>query len=143
MRTREFLLAGLLLGLATACPGALEDPESFRDGDRCPDVETEILAMKCSGMGCHTAYEPAGALDLVTPGVVDRLVNQPAAGGACAASGLILVSPEDPEASLLYLKVAGSPPCGSAMPLLADALSPKELSCLKDWIAEQAPDAGL
>ena len=131
----------LLLALA-GCPGSLGDPQRFRDGEQCPDVPEDIFAMTCGGSGCHEAYMPAAQLDLVTPGVADRLVGVQAVGEACVAMGTLVV-PEDPEASLLYLKLAGSPPCGEPMPLLADALTAKQLSCVKEWIAEQTPAAGV
>jgi hypothetical protein len=134
--------SALLLALA-ACPGSLGDPQPFRDGEQCPDVPEEIFAVSCAGTGCHEAYMPAAQLDLITPGLADRMVGQPAVGEACAPMGTTLVVPEDPEASLLYLKLAGTPPCGEPMPLLLEPLSAKQLSCVKEWIAEQTPAVGV
>jgi hypothetical protein len=145
MRTSLLVLVLACLPALTGCPGSLGDPQSFRDGEQCPDVPEDILAMSCAGSGCHEAYMPAAQLDLITPGVADRLVGGTAKGEGCLDMGVLAV-PEDPEASLLYLKLTGSPPCGEPMPLLGTALTAKEISCVKDWIAEQEPagaDAGV
>ena len=139
MRAALMLAAALA---AAGCPGSLTDPSRFREGAECPDVPAEIFATKCAAGPCHAAYTPAAGLDLITPGVAERLVGEPAAGEECAGMGTLAV-PDDPEASLLYLKLTGTPPCGAAMPLLAEPLSDKELSCVRDWIAAQgAPDPG-
>jgi hypothetical protein len=54
--------------------------------------------------------------------------------------------PGDPEGSLLYLKVSGSPPpdCGEPMPI-GGMLSAADQACIADWIAGlpvAGPDAG-
>ena len=45
--------------------------------------------------------------------------------------------PDEPEASLLYAKLAPNPPCGSQMPLAALQLSDAEAACVSEWIAGQ------
>jgi hypothetical protein len=70
----------------------------------------------------------------------------PAAGEDCVGAGVLAV-PDDPEQSLLYLKLSGEPPCGAPMPFIGDPLSAKEVDCIKEWIATQTPaapaDAGV
>jgi hypothetical protein len=144
MRTEiKALFTGVLALTAVAlagCPGKLRDPERFTDGgvsdggDTCPDVPTEIFAMKCAGSVCHSGNTPAQNLDLVSPGVASRVVGKPA--GECKGS---LADPMDPEASLLYIKIAGTM-CGSRMPS-GGTLTDSEIACVKDWIAEQTPVA--
>ncbi len=141
------VLLGALVTIAGAgCPGTLDDPDNFRAGNLCPDVPTELLVPRCGSANCHAAFTPAGGLDLVTPEVAARVVGVPAVGPACTDSGLILAVPTDPGASLLFRKISGTPPCGSSMPLGGDRLTPKEVSCVKEWIstlhAGDGPDAG-
>ena len=50
---------------------------------------------------------------------------------------MTLADPDDPEASLLYTKLAPNPPCGSQMPLAAPPLSDAEAACVLEWIARQ------
>src|SRR4051812_37554038 len=68
------------------CPGKLKDPGRFTDGgiggsgggSNCPDAPTKILAMKCAGSTCHSGATPAQNLDLVSPGVAERIVGKAA-----------------------------------------------------------------
>ncbi|MDB4988718.1 MAG: hypothetical protein JWN04_3896 [Myxococcaceae bacterium] len=53
-------------------------------------------------------------------------------------SGMPLVVPGDPEASLLLLKLIEPPPCGSRMPLGGAALSEAQLEQVRSWIAAGA-----
>lgn len=127
------------LGLV-GCPGKLRDPGRFTDAGAdggggspsCPDVPTEILAMKCAGGTCHSGATPAVGLDLVSPGVAARVVGKMAS--ECKGA---LVDPAAPDSSILYQKISGTM-CGTRMPLgtpLADA----EIACVKEWIAAQTP----
>ena len=126
----------LLLG---GCPGKLRDPDRFTDagkggggGSSCPDVPTEILAMKCAGSSCHSGATPALGLDLVTEGVAARLVGKEAV--ECKGA---LADPAAPEDSILYQKIAGVT-CGTRMPL-GSPLADTEIACVKEWIAAQTP----
>lgn len=140
---RALVLVPLLLAaiplMATGCPGRLENPERFVDGGpfECPDVVKELFPQRCGGSICHEGAMPAAGLDLVKPGVVDRLVNKQAA--YCKG---ILADPMDPEGSLLYLKMSPGPPCGSPMPLGGEPLTEAELGCVRDWIGEQMGAVG-
>ena len=129
------VFASLLAG----CPGDLEDPDRFLDGGTftCPDITGELFVDRCGGSICHSGAEPAAGLDLVSPGVVSRLVDQK--GRDCPG---ILVDPVDPEGSLLYDKLLPNTACGSPMPLGRPMLSQAELACVRDWIAAQTPVAG-
>ena len=104
----------------------------------CFDVESELFGAEttddtpgCAGAGCHDPGQ--GQLDLVSPGVSQRLLGV-AVGGSCASSALVANS-SDPEGSLLYEKVAGStPPCGNPMPLVGPKLSGEQLACLAEYL---------
>jgi hypothetical protein len=118
-------LLSLLLGfgatlLLSACPGHLEDPERFAI---CTiDVERELFAPRCATSGCHTATNPAGNLDLVSPGVAARL-----------SSGTS--SCEDrPIAANMLDKVKPTPTCGAPMPLGGTPLNTQEQDCLEVYL---------
>jgi hypothetical protein len=130
------------IALLAGCPGKLREPERFLDGgvvdgggSNCPDVPTEVFAKKCAGSTCHSGSTPASDLDLVSADVASRVVGKTAL--ACKAP---LADPEDPAASVIYIKVSPGDMCGSRMPLGA-ALSDEEIACVKDWIADQTPAA--
>jgi len=131
-----------LVALASAwlfagCPGTLEDPDRFLDGQipfTCPDLPGELFPKSCGGKICHEGSMAAAKLDLVSPGVVTRLVDQK--GQACPG---LLVDPNLPESSLLYQKLLPLPACGSPMPLGKPALTIDELQCVRDWISTQTP----
>ncbi len=123
------------------CPGKLRDPGRFiTDGGMggaggglsCPDVPTEILAMKCAGSTCHSGATPAQGLDLVSAGVEARVVGKMSA--ECMAP---LADPAAPDTSIIYIKVS-SETCGTRMPSGAP-LSDSEVACIKAWIAGLTP----
>jgi hypothetical protein len=124
----ELLVVALLL---SGCPGQLEEPARW-NGRLCEDVPAE-LAQRCAGSGCHSGEDPAAGLDLVAPGVGDRIAGMPANGIDCDGMGAI-ADPSDPEGSLLYLKLGETPPCGDRMPLTGPPLTEPELDCMRSWI---------
>ncbi|MDD9945153.1 MAG: hypothetical protein OXU20_29190 [Myxococcales bacterium] len=109
-------------------------------------IYDEIITQRCSS--CHASVE-AGQGGLVMLPDADtayaNLVMVPAGtmGGAdspCASSGLNRVTPGDPDASLLYLKVTKDPGvCGGEMPppILGD-LTPENIEAIRTWILEGA-----
>lgn len=143
-RLRVCVLAIIALSACAlaGCPGRLTDPERFgggtqRDGgDPVEDggVDTSVEAMlaeSCDGSGCHGATSPALGLDLVSPGLAERLVGVAAVG--CPTR--VLVDEADPSASFLLEKVTdAAPECGGRMPLLADALTTEQQDALRTWI---------
>ena len=54
--------------------------------------------------------------------------------------GMPLVTPGKPEASLFYLKVSATPPCGDRMPLGGSPLSDTQIEMIRSWIAAGAKD---
>jgi hypothetical protein len=133
---RRALLAAL--ALVAGCAAPLEDRSRFLEpgggggGEACPadtDVEA-LLAAGCAGAVCHSSEAMAAGLDLVSPGVVGRLADVPAA--ACADH--LLVAPGEPDASLLLLKLGDDPPCGNTMPLGGARLPAEQIACVRQWI---------
>ena len=100
--------------------------------DPCGDVPTRVFLANCGGGGCHAASKPQNGLDLVSPGLAQRVVGKAAQG-----CGAILADPKNPGGSLLYTKLIPMPPCGSMMPLGRPPLSNFDIACVKAWIAAQ------
>jgi len=100
----------------------------------------EILDLNyCTSVFCHGGG--GITLDFATVSAAHAaLVNQVPTGIHCADSGLKLVVPGDPDASLLLGKVgSGPPPCGDHMPPVAGySLRPREIEQIREWIARGA-----
>lgn len=114
-------------------PPAPPEPPPPSDVPICAtpaEITAKILVPKC-GL-CHGAREPAGLLDLVSPGAKMRLLNVPSK--FCNAKPLIVANPE--VGGHFFDKLAGAiPGCGNQMPFGGVApLSAAEVKCLKDWI---------
>lgn len=144
----------LLLG---GCPGTLDDPEAFRPCT--PEtVPTKLFVNKCSGIGCHDSKEPGSGLDLTSPGVEARLIDQyskfivpneedsgimlgPDGGPLHDCEDRLLIDPANPSTSFLLDKVTKTKPeCGDQMPAIG-TLSAKEIQCITDWV-QGLVDAG-
>ena len=95
----------------------------------------KLFEERCGGAACHEGGNPASGLDLVAPGVGDRVAN--VAGTGC--SGL-LADPSNPTGSVIYTKVETlQPVCGAGMPIGREPLDEAELTCLRDWISGLVP----
>ena len=100
---------------ASACPNGLD--------------ALTIMAQRCGT--CHGERTPTKGLDLVTAGVVGRLV-----GVKSTCSGRPFLDPNAAGSSASYFiekldgPVAG---CGGQMPFGAAALTPDERACLEEW----------
>lgn len=104
-------------GSSTVCSASIES------------LQRDIFATSCAGNGCHGAADPAVGLDLLSDGLAERLIEQPA--NSCDA---LLVAPGNPARSFLYEKLtAANPTCGDSMPL-GQSLSNPELACVREWI---------
>ena len=90
-----------------------------------------IFDNSCSAAGCHGGAVPAAALDLSGTSGAEQLVSVEAA----LCDGWTRIVPGQPEASLLYQKLAGPPPagCGVQMPI-GVSLGETDLSCIASWI---------
>jgi hypothetical protein len=95
-------------------------------------------AAKCATAGaCHGPTGTQG-IDLMTPGVVARLVGKmpPSNSVNCAASTMpYLVPNSNPPMGLLLTKLMNPAPCGAPMPFadIGGALSEAERTCINDW----------
>jgi hypothetical protein len=106
-----------------------------------PACVTDVLASRCAGLECHGPGAPE--VDLISPGVAARLVDQPSSSTLLCAGRTYLATDGSP--SLLLDKLKATPPCGSPMPLKGN-LGSQHVACLVDWVASlQRPsdfDAG-
>jgi hypothetical protein len=98
----------------------------------------EILMPICAGPFCHGANE---FLLMTTREVAYKaMVGVTSSGPKCGDSGLTIVEPGDPDASLLYLKIT-TPPCGNRMPAAYfPSLDSKQTAQVREWIARGALD---
>ncbi len=130
---RHVCAAVILVSIgASGCVGGIDDPQKFTGGASCTTEDVELLfAETCGGTVCHAAgAEPAGGLDLESPGAAERMIGAPA--DVCA--GFELVVPGDPDSSFLVSKLEGPPEgCGDPMPVVGN-LSDDEIACVRDWI---------
>jgi hypothetical protein len=103
------------------------------------DAET-ILAERCGRTGCHDNTDQAQmGLDLISPGVADRVVDVLATAPGC--TDRILVVAGDPDSSYLIAKLGVLDICGSQMPFL-EALTQQEIDTLREWVVDLGDSSG-
>jgi hypothetical protein len=104
-------------------------------------VPQTVFAASCEGSNCHSAATHQYDLDLQSPGVASRLVNQPSLE-ALQPDGVTpykLIDPNNPMQSYILLKVElKQPPAGAQMPNLGAMISPSLITCLQDWVVAEA-----
>ena len=100
-------------------------------------IQSEILSPRCAT--CHTDVGRPAPMGLV---LLDGRAHGNLVGvGARGRAGLIRVVPGDPENSYLIHKLEGRPGIvGLQMPRVGAPLSEGQLTIIKRWIAEGAPN---
>ena len=144
LKSRFVLVAVLLVGLsATGCPGDL-DPSlrpggtgmAGTTGNSACDAPGMVLSnARCAGAGCHSSTQPQG-VDLMSPGLVARLLNVKSATSTCMPGGMAYLTPgSNPASGLLIDKLQAVPLCGLTMPFggIGGPLTAQELACVNDW----------
>jgi outer membrane protein assembly factor BamB len=130
-----------VLALPGDIPGPSPTPVPTPEGDTSFTAifDQIFIGQGCNSTFCHSAN--AGGLSLTAKDeAYDALVNVPAAGEACAASGLLRVDPGNPTGSLLWEKVSKRVPlCGDPMPIAAP-LPEENLEQIRAWIERGAPN---
>ena len=123
---RNDLLTLALLGLAGAGTAL-----SLAGSQRGRDIPANVLAVfKKHCVRCHTGPKPPKGLSLI-PAKIAAAIDAPSA----EVPGLMIVDPNNPEASYLLKKVRrGSDIAGKPMPP-GKALTAEELQLLEAWIA--------
>jgi hypothetical protein len=123
--------------LILGCKGTTEEPMMESEPELNCDIP-ELFVQRCNGESCHgSGTASAAGLDLISPGVEDRVSGVPSTG----CDGL-LADLSNPQASLLYTKVT-EPVCGVLMPMGSEPLEEDELTCMEYWLSGLLPpDAG-
>ena len=88
-----------------------------------------LMQAKCGNATCHGGPVASTGLDLTSAMLGSRIAGRQG-NGTC--SDKLLVDPENPRDSKLYLKISGST-CGSQMPL-GGQLNADEQACVLTWI---------
>src|SRR3954468_24296166 len=141
---RRWLAAAWLACAAMACGGGSNasstdngPPGTFTEiYDKILATQTESRCNFCHSMPAsqvsngmfHTGKDQAETY----ASIIDRMSTSQ------ACSGRSVIVPGDPEQSLLFLKIAGQPPCGNRMPLGGKALSSEQIQLIRSWIAAGA-----
>lgn len=141
MRYRSVLLAGLL-GVAvvlgtSACEHA--DPVGPKEGVQptLSSLQENVFSPKCAQSGCHAGPNPQQDMNLSAGRAHDNIVNV----RSNEKSDLFRVQPGSPDDSYLVHKIEGrSSIVGQQMPLGQDPLSPEEITAIRSWIEDGAPD---
>ena len=143
----------VVLGLA-GCDSFMGSTDGSGDGpdgsqpvspEEACDIQAVFSEYECTS--CHDATPgiTGGGLDLLSTGLVDRVLNQPSVNPSCSDD--LLVNGGRPEASLLLRVIAphtyavhGSPSCTApTMPLGSDlAVSAEHVSCVDRWVQSVA-----
>ena len=100
-----------------------------------------MFQAKCTsadGMGCHGANMPDADLDLVSPGVGERVTTLTSTN---MCEGRALVEADPSAKHLMIEKVEEAPTCGSRMPFGEQELSPNEIECVRRWVDDLATEA--
>lgn len=92
----------------------------------------------CHGLPANEVSNGRLAMGMDQATAYAALVAQPSTSMMCG--GRELVTPGDPDNSLLYLKLTSHPPCGDQMPLSGLALTSSQLQMVRTWIANGAQD---
>lgn len=144
MPPTRLVLALAGAALLTGCPGAIDDPQRFRNGaGHCPDdfdVEADLFRATCAELGCHTGGPSlaAAGLDLGAPGVGPRLL----AHRSRECGGRSLIDPYHLGDSYLVEKVDEDvPSCGDRMPSGLAPLNGIERVCLTEYLTALAASA--
>lgn len=90
-------------------------------------MKDEIFIKKCGNAGCHDDTTKAGALDLKSANVDDRVI-----GITSSCQNKELVGADG--GGFLFEKLQPSPSCGGAqMPFAGTPLTATEQQCLGEW----------
>lgn len=143
-------LAACVIALAAGCAGPTIEPLRPDGGPPptdagpldCTDgdaVRVGLLQPLCGDSDCHDDRRSAAELDLVSPGLSERLMGQTSIHEECA--GREIVVPGVARASFLMDKVLGTHDtrCGDPMPSSTTSLSVEERRCLVQWIDALRP----
>ncbi len=105
-------------------------------------VSAEVQAVFANNtcLNCHAGGNPSGGLGLDDATISDNEMRDIVAN--CSNNNSKLVDPGNPEASVLYIKLASqNPNCGNVMPPSGNLISTTDLNTIYDWIISIGPAA--
>lgn len=124
-----------VLGLVAIVPGCKDRTEGPAMTERCAELDVpQLFVEQCSTAACHEGSTPAADLDLVSPGLEERITLRPAT--QCPG---VIADPSDPEASVLVEKLRPDPSCGVIMPLGLEPLPEDDVQCVVEWVSGLVP----
>jgi hypothetical protein len=140
----------VLLVALVACGKQVTRPDAQTEfcTDQMPRAPTFANVQALFSTICVTCHTAGATLDLAPP-AYDRLVNMPALDytqpPVMDSCGGMLVTPGDPAASYLFVKISSDSPCaGERMPATDIGTSEPLPACaqnlIHDWIAAGAPN---
>ena len=145
------ICAGSAVLPLTGCPGSLDDPERFlqascggpgqptctsTNGPMLEPIQTDVLIPRCGFSGCHVQPNAQGDLDLASGGLRARVQSMTSSTALCRGQKMVVTG--DPDASLLYNKLSGTPRCGVIMPLTG-GIPQSEKDRIRLWIQTLPP----
>ncbi len=133
-----FLAALLLAGCGTVkSPTEPSTPTGGGTALTFTQIQAQIFTPVCARAGCHAAGSSPSGLVLEAGQSYGNLVGRPAAEN----SALARVSPGNPDASYIILKLRGDPNItGGRMPLGGPYLSADQIAGIAAWIRAGAPN---
>ncbi len=125
-------------------PGGPRGPAGTGPGTDC-DMQAILSSPANRCVSCHdsTPGVEGGNLDLLSPDVGARLLDQPSGNSRCG--GALLVDGENPQESMLLRLVDparhaawGDDACVAMMPFESDGVSDHDVQCFERWVEDIA-----
>ncbi len=130
--------------------GCGSDPLPFPDldasitsdtgGMSCADeevVRAMVFEPSCAQSQCHDSFDPKAEIDLITPGIEDRMRAHISVHMDCRDRPFL--SPGNAAESFFLAKLLGGPAiCGDPMPNLGE-IDAEQRRCVAEWIQAMEP----
>ncbi len=132
-------LFGIVLwtaGCEQSSPAEPDDKEQLPDTTAVTfsQIQSTVFNQSCAFSGCHGNGSTSGSLSLEEGEAYGNLVNVTSPNYS-----VVRVIPNDPDGSLLYMKITGNPQAGGRMPV-GGQLSQVAIDKIKRWIENGAPN---
>lgn len=129
---------------SSATPTATPTPSStptFNPDATLAQIQAMIFTPSCAIAPCHDSVSRQGDLVLVDGQSFAELVEVEPFNIPAREDGLLRVTPGDPDASFLVIKLEDPPlEYGSRMPMIGPPLTPTQIQLVRDWIAQGAEE---
>ncbi len=112
------------------------EPEPEPETTTLTQVQSRVFDPSCAFSGCHAGASPAAGQNLSAGRAWSNLVNVPSSQNPAYTR----VIPGDADNSLLIMKLEGTAPFGSRMPLGGAPLSNGQIQSIRAWVNAGALD---